>query len=179
MKRLVLLVEGAGDVLAAPVLVNRILTEQNAWDVLFADRNPMRIGGLPALSRDDFASWKRYLAVAAKRKNIGACLTILDGDTKAFQGASFCAASAARAMSDHAQEVGAGVVFSVATVFACIEYESWLIAAVESLAGKLLSGDRAGVLANTSPPTDTRATPRDGCQNGVTPGTARRGTRPI
>jgi hypothetical protein len=39
-------------------------------------------------------------------------------------------------MAQAACKIGAGKNFSLAIVFACIEYESWLIAGTESLAGK-------------------------------------------
>ena len=39
-------------------------------------------------------------------------------------------------LAERAKEAGAGVDFSVAVVFACCEYESWLLGGIESLAGK-------------------------------------------
>ena len=45
-KRLVLFVEGDGEHKAAPVLVERLLTEHNAWDCLFLDPHPFRIGSV-------------------------------------------------------------------------------------------------------------------------------------
>jgi hypothetical protein len=58
-------------------------------------------------------------------------------------------------LSRIARKEGAGSVFSAATVFALKEYESWLIAGVEALAGKLLPRlGRPGVVAGTVPPAD-------------------------
>jgi len=47
-------------------------------------------------------------------------------------------------------------------VFACQEFESWLIAGVESLAGKPLKDGRPGVKAGIAPPDkNLEAAPRD------------------
>ena len=45
------------------------------------------------------------------------------------------------------QKVGAGKLFSVAIVFVCMEFESWLIAGIESLLGKPFSDGRKGFRA--------------------------------
>ena len=163
MKRLVLMVEGDGDREAAPVLVKRILTEQDAWAHLILDPRPFVIGGFPQLARDDFSTWRRFLRAAAKRKNFGGCLTILDGDCKGkFDGQAFCAMSAARRLSVQARETGAGAIFSLAIAIACQEYESWLIAGVESLAGRNLPDGRRGVPRGiTAPASDLEDAPRD------------------
>ena len=53
-------------------------------------------------------------------------------------------------MVEEARAVGAGSKFSLAVVFACLEFESWLIAGVESLAGRKSSDGLAGVRTGTS-----------------------------
>ncbi|MGH7973777.1 MAG: hypothetical protein ACREIC_34100, partial [Limisphaerales bacterium] len=45
-------------------------------------------------------------------------------------------------------EAGAGKTFSLAVVFACIEYESWLIAGIESLSGKRYKDGRPALPAD-------------------------------
>jgi len=136
-KRLVLLVEGEGDVEAAPVLLRRLLNEYGAFDAVFPDPDPFRVGEYSKISRHEFADWRRYLRAAAKRRDLGGCLLLLDGDSRAkAEGQPFCAMRAARRLADEARKAGAGRLFSVAIVFACMEYESWLIAGVQSLAGK-------------------------------------------
>ena len=64
----------------------------------------------------------------------------------------FCAANVARRLAKEATRARGGELFSVATVFACQEYESWLIAGVESLAGRPLKDGRPGVKSGTAPP---------------------------
>lgn len=133
MKRLVLFVEGEGDALAVPILVKRLLTELDAWDCLFLDPHTFVTKGVNRLVKDGCRNWLRWLGAAALRGQLGAVLLVLDGD-----------------------------LFSVAVVFACREYESWLIAGVESLSGKRLMGGLAGVRAGTHPPEgDLEASLRD------------------
>jgi len=162
MKRLVLFVEGDGDALAVPLLVKRLLTELEAWNGLHLDPKPFVVGGLGRLLKNDCANWIRWLGAAAKRREIGAVLLLLDGDTPKIQGEVFCAANVARRLACEATRARGGKLFSVATVFACQEYESWLIAGVESLAGKPLKDGRPGVRRGTIPPEgDLELAPRD------------------
>ena len=135
-KNLVLLVEGDGDVEAAPVLVKRLLKEYSAFDTLVLDESPPIClhGGFSKIRRNpnesrrhDFGEWRRFLRLAAKtRRNIGGCLLLLDGDSDAkIEEQDFCARRAARLLAAESQEVGAGKMFSLAVVFACQEFESW------------------------------------------------------
>jgi hypothetical protein len=65
-------------------------------------------------------------------------------------------------LSKFASEAGGGSLFSVATVFAVKEYETWLIAGVESLAGKRLPDGRAGIKSGvTTPSGNLEEAPRD------------------
>ena len=170
MKRLVLFVEGPGDALALPVLVKRLLTDLDAWDCLFLDPNPFVVGGVNRLFKDDCRNWLRWLGAAAKRGTIGAVLLVLDGDLPRFRGEPFCAANVARELAHGSTRARGGDFFSVAAVFACQEYESWLIAGVESLCGQPLKDGRPGVRAGTQPPAqDLELAPRNakGWLNGV------------
>lgn len=162
-KRLVLLVEGQGDVEAAPVLVKRLLAEHDAFDVVLLDPYPFRVGEYSKISKNDFGEWRRLLQDAALRKNVGACLLLLDGDSpRKVDGQPFCAARAARRLAEEARKVGGGSLFSVAIVFACMEFESWLIAGVESLKGKAFSDGRAGIPNTVQEiPRDPERVPRD------------------
>ena len=53
MKRLVLFVEGDGDASAVPKLLERLLTEVNAWDHLYLDPKPLVVRGLGRLLKND------------------------------------------------------------------------------------------------------------------------------
>jgi hypothetical protein len=162
-KRLVLLVEGYGDVEAAPVLLKRLLGEYGAFDAVFPDPHPMRVGEYSKISKNAFGEWRRYLQAAAKRKDVGGCLLVLDGDSPSKRGEQpFCAMRAARQLADEAGKVGGGRQFSVAIVFACMEFESWLIAGAESLAGKRFEDGRIEFPETISGiPGDPESAPRD------------------
>lgn len=161
--RLVLLVEGDGDVDAVPVLVKKLFSESRVWNGLTLDPAPMKVGEFSGLVKNDCADWLRYLQIAGKRKNVGACLLLLDGDSRAqLEAAPFCASRAAIRLVERARSVGAGGQFSLAVVFACMEFESWLLAGAESLAGKRLPDGRRGVKAGAKPPTgDLEKAPRN------------------
>ena len=163
MKRLVLLVEGDGDVAAAPILVKRLLHDYDAFDAVFPDPAPLRVGEYSKISKNDFSEWRRYLAAAVKRKDCGGCILLLDGDSKMkVDGQPFCAMRAARHLAAAAKKVGAGSRFSVAIVFACMEFESWLIAGATSLVGKSFSDGRKVILtADTKLPSTPETAPRD------------------
>src|SRR5262249_118222 len=129
MKRLVLLVEGDGDVQAVPSLVGRLLTElpDDYRGVLFLDNAPMRIGGVHQSTGKRQGDLARPLGNAAKRPKLGAALLILDGDTDRVEGKPFCAVETARTLAQRATAAGAGRQFSFAVVFLRQEYESLLL----------------------------------------------------
>jgi len=163
-KRLVLLVEGQGDAQAAPVLVERLLKEYAAFDVVFLDSlPPFRVGDYSKIKKNDFGEWRRLLrAATATRKNVGGCILLLDGDSPIeIEGKPFCAAKAARILVAEGEKVGAGKLFSLAVVFACMEFESWLIAGVESLQNRRLADGRQGIQnLPQSIPSDPETAPR-------------------
>src|SRR6266540_17391 len=131
-QRLVLLVEGPGDVSAVPTLVRKLLAERQPWDCLYLDEAAIRIGGVSSLtgSEKNRANWLNKLGVAGLRPRTGAVLVILDGDADAVEAAPFCAAEVAKLLTRRGAEMGAGRAFSLACVFARQEFESWLIAGV-------------------------------------------------
>ena len=161
MKSIVLFVEGEGDVDAVPILVKRLLSEQNAWDAVRLDPDAYRVGGIQDLAKAEFVEWKRVLAIAGKRRNLGGILLLLDGDAKKLMGEDFCAAKIAKALANEAKDVGGGAIFSVAVVFARQEFESWLIAGYESLKGKRLSDGGKIDEHATTPDGDLETSPRD------------------
>jgi hypothetical protein len=140
--RLVLFVEGQGDAEAVPVLARQFLTAHSGWSHLVLDPNPFRVGELPALCNNDFAEWKRYLRAAGKRRELNSILAVVDGDYDKHLGKPFCAVAAARDLAEAGKTVGAGATFSLAVVIARCEFESWLIAGIESLVGKALPDGR-------------------------------------
>jgi hypothetical protein len=155
MKRLVLLGEGYGEVSALPVLVGRLLREKDTRDTLFVDhdviREPNPVKWDKQAARPDYSKWVSRITLAARRRDVGGVLAIYDGDAPSFpagSGSRFCAATAAESMSGAAAVVGAGKIFSLAVVFACVEYETWIIAGIESLAGKRCKDGRPALSSN-------------------------------
>lgn len=161
MKRLVLFVEGDGEIDAVPILIGKLLTAINAWDSVFVDPKPFRVGEISKLAKDNCKVWLRLLEASLKRTNVGGVLLILDGDAYKVNGAQFCASQVACQLAAEAKKVGGGATFSVAVVFACQEYESWLIAGIQSVAGCELCDGRQ-IAANAQPPEgDLEKSPRD------------------
>jgi hypothetical protein len=162
-KRLVLFVEGESDAESVPILVKRILTDLNAWTDVILDDAAFRVGNVHNLTGRKQAEWLLKLGAARKRPDAAAVLVVLDGDERKVEGQPFCAARVARLLAERAREAGAGTQFSVACVFACREYESWLLAAIECLKGKLLCPEnRPGVRGDAAPiESDTEQSPRD------------------
>lgn len=161
-QRLVLFSEGEGDVAALHDLAKRILAELNPWAFLHLDPDVIRVGGLTNITGSRAKNWTDKLLVAQKRGNLGGVLLLMDGDANACEGKAFCSATVASLLAKRSMEVGGAKLFSVACVFARQEYESWLIAGVESLAGKLLPPNgRPGVRKGVTPPPSVEESPRD------------------
>lgn len=150
MKEIVPFVEGEGDEGAAQALLSKLLQERSIYDVFVGPA--FRAGDASKLAKNNFEKWQRLLGAARKRPNCEAVILLLDGDVKLQGMPSFCAANAAKIFAEKAREVGAGRILSVAVIFACKEFESWLIAGVESLAGKKLPDGRAGIKQGVAPP---------------------------
>jgi hypothetical protein len=162
-RRLVTFVEGYGEEDAVPSLVNHLLLGHEPWDCVLPDYEPFRVGQLGSLIKDEGKKWIDKLKVAAKtRKNLGGVLLIADGDLDLLHGQPFCAMKAAQHLSQLARQAGGGSFFSVAIVIALQEYESWLIAGVEWLAGKTYPDGRPGIQRDAvSPSGNLEEAPRD------------------
>ena len=146
MKRLVLVGEGHGEVPALPILVAKLLEEADPDQAFYPDREVIR--GDRANNRPDFSRWIARVTLAARRREAGGVLAIYDGDAPHFppgSGTPFCAGTAGKAMAAAARAARAGETFSLAVVFACTEYETWLIAGIESLSGRTFEDGRSGV----------------------------------
>ena len=157
---MVLLGEGHGEVSALPILVQKLLKEKEATRRLPLDKNVIRFGASRvfrwrrAERRPDFSEWVNGVTLAGRRSDGGAVLAIYDGDFKSFppgSGISFCPATAAKEFASAATQAGAGITFSLSVVFACVEYETWLVAGAESLRGRRFKDGRL-VLAATAKP---------------------------
>ncbi len=159
---MVLFVEGDGDETSVPVLVKRLITESNLWDHISLDPETYRVGEVGGLLRQNATKWITKLGAARKKRNFGGVLLLLDGDTKKISKKAFCPLEIGHTLSERAKNEGAGVTFSVTTVFAMKEYESWLIAGVESLAGTILPDGRQCIRAGVKAPEgDLEQSPRD------------------
>lgn len=149
--RLVLLGEGHGENSALPVLARKVLQEKDSSGLFFVDDEVIRkppsvlVKWNKLENQPDYGEWLRFIRIAARRSNVGGVLAVFDGDARAFPAGSsspFCAATAAKSMALAAAEAAAGRSFSLAVVFACVEYETWIIAGTESLAGKSFKDGR-------------------------------------
>lgn len=161
MTRLVLLGEGHGEVSALPILIGRLLQEKSAGSLCYLDRDVIRTGPTHLVKWDkaknepDYSQWISRVALAARRRDVGGVLAVYDGDFKMFPAGAasmFCAATAAMLMAAAAVVAGAGKMFSLSVVFACAEYETWLVAGAESLAGRHLADGRLALPANVKFP---------------------------
>lgn len=169
MKRLVLLVEGDGDVNGAPSLVGELLTQlpDDLQGQLFLDNLPMKIGGLHQITGKRQDDLTRHLGNANKRSALGAVLLILDGDADRVEGQPFCAVDVARLLAQRTRAAGAGTKFSFAAVFLRQEYESLLLAVVDQLPGL-----KPGVAAPAAPeesPRDAKGWLHDHLTGGYNP----------
>jgi hypothetical protein len=165
-RRIVLLVEGDGDAAAAPLLLKRLLGDLNALHIVVPDEHAIKIGDYPGVAKNDFVVLRDKLRVAAKRKHMAGCLVLLDGDCDFCRGRQrFCARHAAIDLATAARNAGGGTLFSVAAVFACQEFESWLIAGIESLVDQPLSDGRVLIYKydprRVAFPPDLEVAPRD------------------
>ncbi len=137
MKRLVLLVEGHGDVTAVPTLAAKVLADLPVefQGHSFVDPAAIRIGGLEKFTGRLRQKWHTTLELALLRPNVGGILLVVDGDSDEMEDAAFCALDAARALSERTKQTGAGTIFSLAIVFLQKEFESILISAAGQLPG--------------------------------------------
>jgi hypothetical protein len=145
MMRLVLIGEGHGETSALPVLVKKCLSEKGQALPVFVDKDVIRLPSSRVFRRHegtdqpDLAEWLKAVTIGVRRQDTVAVLAIYDGDLRFFPPGSqirFCAARVAKALAAKGKEIGAGRAFSLSVVFACVEYETWLVAGIESLRGR-------------------------------------------
>ena len=159
MKKIILFVEGEGEAVAAPLLVNKLLNEiPNARQTVSIDPKPFRVGQINKLLSKD--NWRKKSLAALKQKGVAGILVLLDGDIKKVDGELFCPAKVATTLAKSAADFGAGETFSVAVVFAVREFESWLIASFDSIKGRKFPDGRE-VASEATLPDDVEVSPRD------------------
>ncbi len=161
MKGLVLLGEGHGEVHALPILIRRLLEQRQTRGEFYVDPHVIRDGPSHLVKWDkgagkpDCSGWVKRIELAVRTRDVGAILAVYDGDAATFPAGSndaFCAMTAARLMAAAATSAGAGKMFSLSVVFACKEYETWIVAGIESLAGRRLPDGRLIIPAGTTFP---------------------------
>ncbi|HEX9593959.1 MAG TPA: DUF4276 family protein [bacterium] len=129
------IVEGQGDVAAAPVLLRRLAEQAQAWDVQVA--RPHRRRRTQLVQRDALQDAVR---VARLTPGCSAILILFDADDD-------CPKELAPTLAAWAQEAANPIPSAI--VMANREYEAWLLAAVESLQG--VAGIRADAGAHPDP----------------------------
>jgi len=147
----------------------RLLTEMDAWSVVFLDEKPIVVGNIADLTAQQAKLGSRAQRVR-KRPKLGRsfCARWRKGANRKEE---FCAAIFAR-LAQWARQAGAGTTFSLATVFACQEYESWcwpVPTVLRPASGGRASGTSAGY---DGPEGDLERAPRDA--KGGSIGTSRR-----
>lgn len=140
MSLIVPVVEGPGDAEALPILLRKILAHLNQAHIGVATAknahgcgNLERTGGL-----------ERFIEYATRTPKCGGVLVVMDTDSDARCPLTFAASLAARIRASGANK-------PVAVVLANKEYEAWLIASIESIAGKPIKGS-PGIAAGTVAP---------------------------
>ena len=124
-------------------MLSRLLDEYSAFDAVFLDPHPFRVGEYSKISKNDFGEWRRYVQAAAKRPDFGGCVLLLDGDSSTkVDGQPFCVKRAARRLAAEAQKVGAGRLFSAPLSLLAWNLNRWLIAGVDSLVDKPFADGR-------------------------------------
>lgn len=130
MRKLHLLVEGAGDAQAAPVLLRRLLHETHGrYDWLVESKHVMQVHSLVRLQKDLY----KYIE-HLRGKDCDGAMILLDLEDQLPCQEAPALAEAIAALQP--------LPFPVVVVFACKEYEAWFLASMASLAaGSALFAD--------------------------------------
>lgn len=143
MAKIVPVVEGDGEVEAAPILLRKLLDERQRWDVQIA--RPKNTNGRGNLTKP--GGLERFVQVAWLEPDCGTVLVLIDADKD-------CARELAEGFARRIQAIG--VRRSVVVVVAACEYEAWFLASLETIAGRDLQG-RPGLPAGLQYPQDVEA----------------------
>lgn len=123
MTTIVTIVEGDGEVNALPILLRRVAEARGIYDLDVPA--PIRVRRDQFIRRDD--EFKRKIQLAAAKAKDAKVIILLDADDD-------CPVELATDIAERAQLVAPGLKLSV--VVARREYEAWLLAGADSLAGK-------------------------------------------
>ena len=113
------IVEGHGEVKAAPVLLRRLIREVNAWDIVIG--RPIQRNRNKLIKR---AELEKAVGLARIQPGCSAILIMFDGDRD-------CPAELGPTVQRWAAAVAGGIPCEV--VLPHREYESWFLATIESL----------------------------------------------
>lgn len=120
-RNIVPVVEGPGDVEAAPVLLRKILAEHlKCYDIAIA--KPKKASGRSALDRA--GGIEKFIEYASMTPNCGGILVLVDADDD-------CATEWAKGICDRCNPLGVGV--PIVVVCAVREYEAWFLASLDSI----------------------------------------------
>ena len=120
-----LVVEGPGDVTAAPILVSRILSKRfGRWDVSVAHgQDVVRANGRPNLE----ARLESFLGYAFEKPGCAAILVLLDADND-------CPVELKRRLSERSSRLGLDCPVEIAC--ARRSYETWFLASLDTISGE-------------------------------------------
>lgn len=127
LKAIVPIVEGQGDEKAVPLLLRKLLGEMNRWDIQII--RPKNAHGRSNLEKEE--GLERFIQIALTEPGCAAILVLIDADEN-------CAKQLAERFAERVR--AAGVTVPVVIVCAKCEYEAWLLASLETMAGKDLKG---------------------------------------
>lgn len=136
MTTIVTIVEGDGEVKALPILLRRVAEARGIYDLDVPA--PIRVRRDQFIRREE--EFKRKIQLAAAKAKDAKVIILLDADDD-------CPVELAAEIAERAQLVAPGLRLSV--VVARREFEAWLLAGADSLAGK--RGLREGMEAPAEP----------------------------
>ena len=128
MPAIVPIVEGDGEEAAFPLLLRRLLYDQERYD--FTVTSPYNAKGRTKLTRP--GGVEGYLATAASEPDAAGIIVLLDLDE------ADCAADLARELAARARNVYLNL--PVAIVVVVQAYEAWFLASIETIRGQPIKG---------------------------------------
>jgi hypothetical protein len=134
MPKIVPIVEGEGEVQAVPKLLFKILHDLGRFDIQISQ--PKNANGVSNIWKP--MGLEHFLKLAAREADCAAILVLIDSDGK-------CPITLAKQLCQRA--IAAQINQPIMIVCADHMYEAWLVASIESIAGKKL-GQREGLPAN-------------------------------